>query len=87
MKLNLTMMAATIALTGALVTNSAAPADAQNRIIKNTGDTARACVNRGLCPKPLSNAIRAWDRAGWAAGNYMNSRDGLPQVPYPGMRR
>ena len=76
-----------VALAGAMATASAAPADAQNRIIQNTGDAARACVNRRLCPAPLAGAIRSWDRAGWAAGNYLNSRQGLPTVPYPGTRR
>ena len=77
---------AALALAGAIAMTGA-PASAQNRTVQALGDNARACVNSGLCPAPLSNAIRAWDRAGWAAGNYINSRQGLPQVPYPGTRR
>jgi hypothetical protein len=87
MKMYLKTLTIAAALTGAMVTGSAAPADAQNSIVRNTGDTARACVNRHLCPAPLANAIRAWDRAGWEMGNTINRRQGLPQVPYPGMRR
>lgn len=84
---NLKMFATAFTLVGSMAVLDAAPAAAQNRIIQNTGDTARACVNRRLCPAPLANAIRAWDRAGWEAGNYMNRRQGLPQVQYPGTRR
>ncbi|MCC5966875.1 MAG: hypothetical protein JJU24_12135 [Natronohydrobacter sp.] len=86
----MTILLKTLALGAFVATTlsiSATAASAQNRIIQHTGDAARACVNRRLCPAPLSGAIRAWDRAGWEMGNHLNSRQGRPTVPYPGTRR
>jgi hypothetical protein len=87
MKKELQKTTVALAVIGSVLLSSVVPASAQNRTVQHTANGALACVNSGLCPKPLSNAIRAWDRAGWEAGNFMNSRQGLPQVQYPGTRR
>ncbi|WP_026352692.1 hypothetical protein, partial [Yoonia vestfoldensis] len=87
MKKELKKTTVALAVIGSVLLSSVVPASAQNRTVQHTANSALACVNSGLCPKPLSNAIRAWDRAGWEAGNFMNSRQGLPQVQYPGTRR
>lgn len=78
---------ATMALVGSLVILDTAPAEAQNRVVQTVGAAARACVNVRACRGPAGVAIRGADRAGWAIGNQINRRQGLPQVRYPGPRR